>query len=273
VSVLPADLGWSEADLGRYPWARFWNPRLAPLPAEVVQALAVGAVAAALLPAFEAARSVLFEGASLPDHAFALAPGGEMRVTTSTDMPGVTPAMIDWWFGWHGDSAERYRLWHPAAHVRAVWFPEPPPGTSGRARYVGRASHVVEYIGSRLIEGSIHFVDPATVGLDHPTLHDGSATLVCARTGPVSPPVDIGWLAHHVVRTPEGSRMRSLFWFGGAHLAGRSLAGALAVPVARRTLRFGEADARALIVHCVQEMNHLASFLPALYAQEGPVRT
>ncbi|MBV1699427.1 MAG: hypothetical protein KGK33_02150 [Hyphomicrobiales bacterium] len=33
-------------------------------------------------------------------------------------------------------------------------------------------------------------------------------------------------------------------------------------------LRSGtEADARVLLVHCAEEMQHLASFLPALYAQ------
>jgi hypothetical protein len=30
-------------------------------------------------------------------------------------------------------------------------------------------------------------------------------------------------------------------------------------------MRPSEADARALLVHCAEEMQHLASFLPALY--------
>jgi hypothetical protein len=32
-------------------------------------------------------------------------------------------------------------------------------------------------------------------------------------------------------------------------------------------MRPTEADARALLVHCAEEMQHLAQLLPALYAQ------
>ena len=42
-----------------------------------------------------------------------------------------------------------------------------------------------------------------------------------------------------------------------------------AVPVAKRLVGLTELDARALLVHCSQEMTHLAAFLPALYEQES----
>jgi hypothetical protein len=86
---------------------------------------------------------------------------GGMRVSVRTDMPGVTPAMVDWWFGWHGDAPAKYKLWHPQAHVHAGWRETPPAGTSGRALYVGQTSIVDEYIGSDLIRGAISFVPPA----------------------------------------------------------------------------------------------------------------
>jgi hypothetical protein len=38
---------------------------------------------------------------------------------------------------------------------------------------------------------------------------------------------------------------------------------------ARVFMRPSEADARALLVHCAEEMQHLARFLPALYAEFG----
>jgi hypothetical protein len=50
-------------------------------------------------------------------------------------------------------------------------------------------------------------------------------------------------------------------------VAGRNLIGSLAAAVAKRVLRLTESDARALLVHCGQEMPHLAAFLPALYAE------
>jgi hypothetical protein len=70
--------------------------------------------------------------------------------------------------------------------------------------------------------------------------------------------------------------MRSRFWMGGAHVGGRNLVGSLAAAVATRVLRLTESDARALLVHCGQEMPHLAAFLPALYAEfadNGPAGT
>jgi hypothetical protein len=59
--------------------------------------------------------------------------------------------MVDWWFGWHGEEPQRYKLWHPRAHLHACWTE---PGTG----YVGRTSVVDEYIGTSLRRASIRFV-------------------------------------------------------------------------------------------------------------------
>jgi hypothetical protein len=62
--------------------------------------------------------------------------------------------------------------------------------------------------------------------------------------------------------------MRSRFWVGGRYAAGRgSLAGTVMAVAGKLLMRPSEADARALLVHCGEEMQHLASFLPALYAE------
>ena len=98
---------------------------------------------------------------------------------------------------------------------------------------------------------------------------DRRATIVCARIGLGDAPIDIGYLAHHVRAVPGGSEMRSRFWMGGAHVAGRNLLGRLAVPLAKWVQRLTEGDARALLVHCAEEMPHLAGFLPALHAEFG----
>jgi hypothetical protein len=174
--------------------------------------------------------------------------------------------MIDWWFGWHSDSPERYKLWHPSAHVHAAWLSPPPQGIHGRARYIGCTSIVDEYIGSTLIR-AIRFVEPASLGFADPSLDDPEqATIVCARTGLGDLPIDVGYLAHHVRRTASGSEMRSRFWIGGPNAAGRNSAlGTVMAQAARLFMRPSEADARALLVHCAEEMQHLGKFLPALY--------
>jgi hypothetical protein len=53
---------------------------------------------------------------------------------------------------------------------------------------------------------------------------------------------------------------------GGRHIAARNgnrLAAKVIRPIAARQLL----DPRDLMVHCAQEMNHLAGFLPELHAQ------
>lgn len=264
-------LGWSPADLAALPYGRFWAPELAPLPVQAREALERGPLAPPRLPALADAADNLFRDGPGVETGYTMTPDGGMRINVLTDMPGVTPDMIDWWFGWHGDDARKYKLWHPQAHVHVAWAAEPPAGSQGRARYVGQTSLVDEYIGSRRLHGAIRFIDPAEIGLDDPSLADGRATLVCARTGVAGAPVEIGYLAHHVRRTARGSEMRSRFWMGGAHIAGRGL-GVVAAALARRSLKFTEADARALLIHCAEEMQHLASFLPELYAVEGGER-
>ena len=262
-------LGWSSADLASKPYARFWSTQLAPLPAHIRHALNRGPVAEPLLPQVAAASENLFGTTPVLEDGFTLTADGAMQVAARTDLPGVTPAMIDWWFGWHSDSPERYKLWHPQAHMHASWLSPPPAGTRGRARYVGYASIVDEYIGSNLIRAAIQFVKPATLGFTDPSLNDPEkATIVCARTGLGDFPIDVGYLAHHVRRIGTGSEMRSRFWIGGPYAAGRnSPIGAVMARAARLALGPTEADARALLVHCAEEMQHLASFLPALHAE------
>ncbi|WP_303782596.1 DAPG hydrolase family protein [Sandarakinorhabdus limnophila] len=260
-------LGYQAADTAQS-FAHFFNPHMAPVAPHVTAALDRGGVPAPLLPGFEDAAENLFGGADVLEDGYVLTPDGGMRVSVRTAMPGVTPAMIDWWFGWHGDTPAKYKLWHPQAHVHVGWRETPPAGVTGRTLYVGQTSIVDEYIGSTLIRGAIRFVPPASLGFtDRSFEDDRQATIVCARIGLGDAPIDIGYLAHHVRAVPGGSEMRSRFWMGGKHVGGRNLLGSLAVPIAKLVQRLTENDARALLVHCAEEMPHLAGFLPALHGE------
>ena len=266
-------LGYRAADHA-LPYARFFNPNLAPLAPHVCAALDRAGVPDLLLPDIDEAAQNLFGDTPVLEDGFVLTKDGGMRVSVRTDMPGVTPAMVDWWFGWHGDAPAKYKLWHPQAHVHVGWHDPPPSGASGRALYVGQTSLVDEYIASDLIRGSIRFVPPASFGFTDPRLDDDrQATIVCARIGLGDAPIDVGYLAHHVRAVPGGSEMRSRFWMGGKHVGGRNLIGGLAAGLAKRVLGLTEGDARALLVHCAQEMPHLAAFLPELYASCQSERT
>jgi hypothetical protein len=261
-------LGWSADELATLPYARFWNPEMADIAADAYRAVANSPMAEELFPPMPHAIGTIIDAEV--QNGFTVTSDGAIRVNLVTEMPGVTPAMIDWWFGGHSDSPERYKLWHPGAHVRAQWSQQPPYGTAGRARYVGHTSEVDEYLGSAMIRGAIQFRSPAELGLIDAVIDRGvDATAVCARIGSVDIPIDIGYLVHRVDTVPGGSVMRSRFWLGGPDLASRAAPLRAVVPVAKRFAGLTELDARALLVHCSQEMTHLASFLPALFAQES----
>ena len=261
-------LGWSAHDLATSPYARFWNPQMADLSSGALQAVANSPVAEVLLPPMIEAIADI-EGAEIQS-GWTITGDGAAHIHLLTELPGVTPPMVDWWFGWHSDSPERYRLWHPRAHVHAEWLRPPAAGTTGRARYVGNTSVVDEYVGSALGRFAISFRPPEELGLHDPRLAAGTAaTAVCARVGLVDLPVDAGHLLHLVSAVEGGSVMRSRFWIGLPYTSGRTAPLRAALPLARRLIRPTEAEARALLVHCAQEMAHLATFLPELYAQEA----
>lgn len=243
-------------------WGSFFNPQMAPLPGHVVVALEHGPQADQAMPAFDDVVALLDEGYQQTENGYGTMRDSGFGVSVRTDMPGVTPAMWDWWFGWHGSDSRRYKLWHPRAHVAARWADGGGDGCHGDEHYVGRTSLIEEYIGSTFTKGAIQFVDPSTLGLDRAGLAEGIA--VCARIGSSELPVDIGWLIHHVRPTADGSEMRSRFWMGGRHVAvrgGNRLVNNMIRPLAARQLP----HPRDLLVHCAQEMNHLAGFLPGIY--------
>ena len=261
-------LGWSAHELATLPYGKFWNPDMADISTDAHRAVANSPMAEALFPPMSQAISSIVDAEV--QNGFTVTSDGAIHVNLVTEMPAVTPAMIDWWFGWHSDSPERYKLWHPRAHVHAQWSKPPAPGTTGRARYLGYTSEVDEYLGSAMIRGAIQFRRPEELGLIDATVAAGvDATAVCARVGLVELPIDIGFLAHHVAAVPGGSVMRSRFWLGGSNIAARTASLRVVTPAVKRLTRLSELDARALLVHCSQEMTHLASFLPALYDQES----
>ncbi len=249
-------LGYRAGD-GDTEWGDFFDARMAPLPGHVVDALHHGPQAAPLLLDFADVPALLDDGHHATETGYGCSHTGEVIVAVRTEMPGVTPAMWDWWFGWHGSDARRYKLWHPRAHVSARWA-----DGGGDGGYVGRTSLVEEYIGSTFTRAAIRFVTPAELGLSAP--RSAAAVTVCARLGSADLPVDIGWLVHQIRSVDGGAEMRSRFWLGGPHIRVRRanrLADTVVRPIAHRQLP----DPRDLLVHCAQEMNHLAGFLPALH--------
>lgn len=175
-------LGYRGGDADS-PFGGYFRPQMAPLPRHVVEALENGPQAAPVLPGFDEVAGLLDAGDQQTENGYGILGGGGFQVSVRTDMPGVSPQMWDWWFGWHGSDSRRYKLWHPRAHVSARWRDH-----LGDGPYVGRTSLVREYLGSAYSKVAIQFVDPARLGL-RVSEHE---VAVCARVGSADLPVDVG---------------------------------------------------------------------------------
>lgn len=258
-------------DLDGKPYARHWNPVMQPVQAQVGQAILHGPEASELGFGIERA-DLLAERGYLPlENGTTKLASGEIFVAVLTRMPGVTGAMFEWWMGWHYMEHQRYKLWHPRAHLAngTKEMNGDDPDLSDREKYM-TTHYVTEYVGRTKQEITISFSDPTNFFSDTSAFaQNGITATVCGSVGLQRAPVRIGRLIHQIREIEGGSEMRSRFWLAKPELRG----------VGRESLlgRFVSSDfvvnrlvdqdlGRDMLVHCGMEMNHLASFLPALYA-------
>lgn len=261
--------GYRTEDYAR-PYSKFMTEHTTTAPSAVLAAYAAGPIEPGAVPAFDSLTSDLSAtGYSAVETGFGQLPDGVVFAAVKTDMPRVTPAMWDWWFGWHSTEPARYKLWHPDAHLHASLREDRTAAAiSDREKYIGNTTFVDEYVGPKLQQLAIEFRDPTAHGFFVP----GDQTVVFGRVGSSIAPVDLGWLAHQVRPTPNGSEMRSRFYLNlrGLHVPDLVEAACAVVrgPAIDPTdLNLGLDLAKDLMLHCGQEMNHLAGFLPELHSE------
>jgi hypothetical protein len=202
-------------------------------------------------------------------------PDGTAQVAARTAMPGVSGAMVDWWFDWHADDPLRYRVWHPAAH-RSNRIER--PAHPGAKAHWGAVHHPVEDVGTGVQHVRIAFCAPSELGFGTDGLDDPRvATIVGGRVGLERAPLDHTVMVHVFLREGDGVVLRSRFWLAAAgrpRLPGPLAAAGAAVlnlpAVRRRSLPPGVAPALAL--HCVEEYANLAALLPELHARYAVAR-
>ncbi|MEM9052450.1 MAG: FAD-binding protein [Bacteroidota bacterium] len=188
-------------------------------------------------------------------------------IAVKTLMPNTSPEMWNWWFGWHGSENARYKLWHPKAHISVRWA----DGNNNEC-YIGRTSIIKEYIGSELLEAAIQFKSPLNFGFSYDAVnHNDKEVYICANIGHPKLPVDYGLLVHQVRQTSRGTEMRSRFFVGGKYVSARNenFLSKMAIAVLKRFKSLPKNFAQDLMLHCAEEMNHLASILPQLYKKYG----
>lgn len=261
MKIKPKYIGYQASDWG-LPYARFFNELIRPIPKLIENAI--------LNPSkqglwFENVRHLHNVGYHDLENGYVINTDSSLHVAVHTPMPNVSPEMWDWWFGWHSCEDSRYKLWHPKAHQSAVW-------ADGRdeVTYINRTSNIEEYIGTKLEKAAIQFKSPLDLGFSEAHIANKSKVVyVCARIGYVDYPLDFGWLVHQIRKTDEGAEMRSRFWLGGKHIAIRSenILAKTVSKVLQKLVKLPEKQAQELMVHCSEEMNHLAAILPDLYKE------
>lgn len=245
---------------------------MAPPDPAVLAAIESGpAPAARALPLAEIDR--LLDPAPLPlETGWCTLPDGVRFVTVRTPMPGVSAAMVDWWFDWHPREPLRYRVWHPAAHTgNSVEL----PAEAGAKRHWGAVHHPVEDVGTGTVHAHIAFVSPSQLGFSTDALDDSEVgTVVCGWVGDDRRRTRHSAMAHVFLRERDGLVLRSHFWLGAAIRP--YLPAALADPAAAllnrrrfRDLALPRDLAPALARHCAEEYANLAALLPELYGRYG----
>ena len=249
-------------------YKKFLNSNIGKISASAEAALEKGAQDSSLFITFEEATQLMNPGYHHVETGYCMGKDGSAFVNVLTDMPGVTPAMWDWWFGWHGDDISRYQLWHPRDHIDVHWADK----EKGKVEYIGRTSVVKEYIGKKAETIAISFFQPSSIGLPDFDGDPSSSLFVFIKAGPKSgPPIHFSRLIHQIRPTETGSEMRSRFWLAGPYITavdGHPV-GKIAAFFGRRLRKTPEQFARDLLTHCAEEMAHMATFLPQLYAQEA----
>jgi len=151
------------------------------------------------------------------------------------ELPGVTPEMLDWWWD-HIDNTERYKLWHPKAHLSFEW--EVSPGKSGHA---GATQLVREKIGGISNILRIRWEESSSVPIPTIYVHVLAASILGHDDMPIA------WLVHEYKSESYGTRMRSTF------------------QLPAKTPRMYRS---ALRKHNKEEMQQFPEFLPELYARD-----
>jgi hypothetical protein len=175
----------------------------------------------------------------------------QIRLHLVDRLEGVTPAMIEWWFG-HMER-DTYMKWHPHDHQEFAWVKGWEPG-----RYVG-ATHMTRQTlggGGAPMRADITFA-PRALWFDWKLFEPNDVgAVVCAIVHPHDEhgqprKEESARFVHIAIERDYGTEMRSSFWLNITP----------DVDVDRVT--------KGRTKHVHEECGYLAGFLPELYAERS----
>jgi hypothetical protein len=197
-------------------------------------------------------------------------PDGVAYAAVRTEMPGVTPAMVDWWFDWHPRDPVRYQIWYPRAHASTSLESVP---RAGAKPLWGTVHHAVEDIGLGMERLRIAFHAPERLGFSTDALEDRRVgTIVGGLVGDDRRRIQHTLMVHVFLNCTQGLVLRSRFWIGAAlrPYARDVIANPVGRALNRRFVRsrlLPKRTPRVMAEHCAAEYANLAALLPELHAR------
>lgn len=182
---------------------------------------------------------------------------GSYLVAMYCPMPNITAEMIEWWFWWHPQKSERYRIWFPKAHT-SVSYNKKDRTYFESPRYPGfqpNTQYPTEKIGGVRLPLRIDFISPSNFGFSKETMCEYNIPLiVCGHVGVFDGLIWHTEMAHIFKQTNDGLFMFSRFWLGN------TLKNSLF-----RKFMLTDKTAKSMAEHCCIEYRNLCGILPKLY--------
>lgn len=212
------------------------------------------------LTQFQDKNSVLSDASLQMETGCKKLPDGDFLVSMYCPMPGVTKEMVDWWFWWHPQKSERYKIWYPGEHFAVGYRKKDKEYFTAKSLppYKSNIQYPVEKIGKLILPLSIEFVSAEDFGFSKEAMKENNvATIVCGHVGAFGRMIQHTEMAHIFFEREDGLFMVSRFWLGKR----------LKNPLIRKVmLNFG--TAKGMAEHCCVEYRNFAERIPLLYNSE-----
>ncbi len=272
-------VGMRPGDLDGKPYAKFWNPDMAPLDDDHVRALAHGPHAPSMGFKISECAKLLEPGYLPMENGYTKLETGQIFTASMTRFPRTEGKMWDWWMGWMTMESERYKLWHPHSHMScmAEHMRGDDPNLTDAEKRFDNVNMTYEYIGDQVFAGWIDHFDPAEFFDPEALKNSDTDAIMCGPLGPIDKPgLCTGFLIHQFRKTDYGCEQRSRYWMGGLAIPDLPRRGTMEAFKAAEAkapmegtelpVEFGHLN----LVHDGMEFPHLASFLPDLYEMYHP---
>ncbi len=181
---------------------------------------------------------------------------GSYLVSMYCPMPSVTTEMIKWWFWWHPQADERYKVWFPGEHLGIGYSKKQKEYFNQKTcpEFQPNTQYPLEKIGKATLPLRIDFVTPEEFGFSKEIMKENNIPLiVCGHVGVFRGLVMHTEMAHIFKQTEDGLFMISRFWLGKTMN-----------PLLRKII-INDNMAKAMAEHCCVEYRNLLEILPILY--------